>query len=505
VKAGDVGFLCADTGRHLVQDCRATSSASYGIIVNGGCTRCTILDNVVTQAPENGIETDGDQTVLDGNVATGSGINGLLIGADLCAVTGNRAHGSGEFDLIEGSSVGSTYLDNHVTSVQLPGAALAETLHVPGDFTTIQAAVDAAQPGDLVLVAAGSYEETVTASLKQDVTLRGQGKVVLHGGDAGTAVLSLVTCTRFAVEHLRFEQPASVAVEVDEGDGVRLSDCVVEDSAGDGITVGDSLATILEGCTVLQPAAAGVRLVNASGTLVSGCRVEASGEACIAVEGGDTARVVRCRLIGPQTHGLTVVDSLDLAALGNVIEDAFLGGIDVDATFAVVRDNRMLRPGDVSVLVQAGAFGAIIEDNRFAELAETGLIVVGDGAVVRRNRVTKSEGVGIVVDGDETAVTDNVIAQTGDGGMLLFASITSGLVARNRVQKAGGSGFKVLGSSLLVHDNVSQGAGLDGFEVLAGPSEFVGNVAKGSALFDLDDTSGAGNVYSGNTFPSIAP
>ncbi len=35
------------------------------------------------------------------------------------------------------------------------------TLHVPADHPTIQAAVDAASPGDLILVEPGVYEEAV--------------------------------------------------------------------------------------------------------------------------------------------------------------------------------------------------------------------------------------------------------------------------------------------------------------------------------------------------------
>jgi hypothetical protein len=39
----------------------------------------------------------------------------------------------------------------------IPGLAHTDTLHVPGEYPTIQAGVDAAEPGDTVLVAAGNY------------------------------------------------------------------------------------------------------------------------------------------------------------------------------------------------------------------------------------------------------------------------------------------------------------------------------------------------------------
>ncbi len=56
------------------------------------------------------------------------------------------------------------------------------TLRVPDDHATIQEAVDAAEPGDLVLIAPGVYEEAVDVST-DDLTLRGldRDEVVLEG------------------------------------------------------------------------------------------------------------------------------------------------------------------------------------------------------------------------------------------------------------------------------------------------------------------------------------
>lgn len=70
------------------------------------------------------------------------------------------------------------------------GSASGRTLHVPGDYKTIQAAVNASKPGDLILVAKGVYREAVdvtpdakTHSNPHDITIRGVDRngVILDG------------------------------------------------------------------------------------------------------------------------------------------------------------------------------------------------------------------------------------------------------------------------------------------------------------------------------------
>ena len=57
------------------------------------------------------------------------------------------------------------------------------TINVPEDQPTIQAAVDVAEPGDLILIAPGTYEEAVDVET-EDLTIRGldRNEVVLEGG-----------------------------------------------------------------------------------------------------------------------------------------------------------------------------------------------------------------------------------------------------------------------------------------------------------------------------------
>ncbi len=65
------------------------------------------------------------------------------------------------------------------------------TIHVPADQATIQAAIAAAQPGDTVLVAPGTYLENLNFGKAITVTsLDGPSVTIVDGKGAGPVVTS---------------------------------------------------------------------------------------------------------------------------------------------------------------------------------------------------------------------------------------------------------------------------------------------------------------------------
>jgi parallel beta-helix repeat protein len=100
--------------------------------------------------------------------------------------------------------------------VLLAHPARAATIHVPGDHKTIQAAIDAAKPGDTVLVAPGTYREDLRVGEK--VTVRSAGN-----DDRGTVALKRAEGTIIEGGGVGAKGPAVVLAEGAVFDGFTVT------------------------------------------------------------------------------------------------------------------------------------------------------------------------------------------------------------------------------------------------------------------------------------------
>ncbi|MEM7306272.1 MAG: right-handed parallel beta-helix repeat-containing protein [Planctomycetota bacterium] len=115
----------------------------------------------------------------------------------------------------------------------------AATLHVPADYPTIQAALDAAVDGDVVLVAPGTYAETLDL-LGKAVELRSDGgpaATVVAAGGAGSAVV----CANGETPATRIEGFTFTGGSAPSGGGLlcvgaspTVRDCVLPDNIAQG-------------------------------------------------------------------------------------------------------------------------------------------------------------------------------------------------------------------------------------------------------------------------------
>lgn len=110
-----------------------------------------------------------------------------------------------------------------VCLVGVADLAFGAVINVPGDQPTIQAAIDAADPGDVINVAAGTYAENLVID-KSDLRLQGANAktTIIDGHDAGR-VLWIDSQSNVEIENFTLKNGAGTGEDFDGG-GILVND-----------------------------------------------------------------------------------------------------------------------------------------------------------------------------------------------------------------------------------------------------------------------------------------
>ena len=332
--------------------------------------------------------------------------------------------------------------------VVAPAAPAASTLTVPGQFPTIQAAINAATDGDTVLVSPGTYVENINFGTK-DITVAstdGASATVIDGGAVSNVVVMAAeagespTLRGFTV---RNGHPASA-----DGGGVSTTGgtAVIEDNiitgnfacgAGGGVAAEFSQAVIRRnriegngqsGCSggpggggVFIGGAGSVTLVdnvitgNAHGSVGGGVSLFAAGTPTIA------RNVISSNSAGGQGGGFWIVNHSDAQIEDNVIVGNSSG-----------------QGAGVYLSVPSGERGAVLVNNTIvANIGSVGtaLFSIGfDGTARVANNILSGGGTSVVYcdpsyDQISPVIEFNDVVQTGGGAR--YGGICADLTGNN--------------------------------------------------------------------------
>ncbi len=141
-------------------------------------------------------------------------------------------------------------------------AATGDTLDVPAEYPTIQAAVDAATNGDTILVAPGVYAEQVVV-LELDITIRSSGGptvTTLEGTGDGTGLRAADVFNGFTLDGFTVRQ-FNRGLNIPSGHDIVIRNCMVAQCANVGARLSDAINpgnVLVENCAMSDNGGAGL-------------------------------------------------------------------------------------------------------------------------------------------------------------------------------------------------------------------------------------------------------
>ena len=351
-----------------------------------------------------------------------------------------------------------------VTPVSVVGSNPAEC--PDAQFSTIQAAVDAASPGTVIRICRGTYPEQV--HINKPLSLQGQSGVVIEPSN----VTANATGTASG-------QPLAAIIVVKDTTDVDIRDVIV-DGTNNGITAcSPDLIGILYQNASGEIARVAVRNIKLSAPDLDGCQ---SGLAILIQSGGGTSvvGVEGSSIHNYQKNGITANEvgtqvriednvvtgvgptTTPTAAAQNGIQIGFGAGGSISSNTVA---NHIWSPcvslescgvtADDILVVQSD--GVSVEEN-VAGISQTGIAIVANHAHVARNRVfdtlifdgieftgndndatqnsiTHSDRAGVFIDGNNNVVLGNGINEAAFG-VLKVAGTTGNFIRRNEFANA---------------------------------------------------------------------
>ncbi|MDA3029433.1 MAG: right-handed parallel beta-helix repeat-containing protein [Actinomycetota bacterium] len=328
------------------------------------------------------------------------------------------------------------------TTTQAPDPADDGILEVPGEYPTIQAAVDAASSGDLVLIAPGVYNESVDVET-DGITIRGisRNEVILDGQTTLDNGIRVLGASNVAVENLTAINYTNNSVFWIGSTGYRASYVTTQRTGDYGIYAFDSTDGLIEHSFTSGSKDAGIYIGQCypCNAVVHDIISEHNGLGYSGTNSGGELYIVDSVFRNNRVGIVPNSGSYELCypqrrttIVGNLVHDN-----NQDDTPAI--DVALLAMGN-GILV-AGGIGNVIERNLVFNHARTGIGAVPfledtpnddipgrdewdtDCATARNAEITIPDGA-ILWDSFDNVVRDNVVSDSGAADLAVASVLT---------------------------------------------------------------------------------
>jgi len=183
------------------------------------------------------------------------------------------------------------------------------------DFTSIQPAINAANPGDTVYVYKGLYYENVVVDRSVSLLAQSPTTAIIVGTGEAEPLIN-VMADDVELRDFAIVNSAQSGIFLEDSSGSSIRGNIIVDSAWFGIELDWSSNNCILGNSIANNAE-GIRLVESSDNDISGNNIEGNGEG-ILLDGSSDNRVSGNN-IADNGGGIVLVDSLDNNVSGNSI------------------------------------------------------------------------------------------------------------------------------------------------------------------------------------------
>lgn len=249
-----------------------------------------------------------------------------------------------------------------------------------GDFHTIADAIDAADPGDRIVIREGTYRESLRLSKPLELIGEGDRDRILVVTAEGDALHCDAPMAR--VQGLRFRRETGgndFGVWVTSG-AAEFEDCVFESRSLSCVEIyGDGTSPTFRRCAMRHGASAGLSILNGAEPLIEDCTMEGNQLAGVRVEDEGTRPVLRRCVArdGMQAGFFFHSDAAGMMEGCEATGNAYSGVQIQEAANPALRDCILRGNKQCGLVVKKGGMGEISG----CEIAENGMVgvYVGEG------------------------------------------------------------------------------------------------------------------------------
>lgn len=221
--------------------------------------------------------------------------------------------------------------------------AQGATITVPGQYPTIQQAIDNATADDVINVTGGPYEERITVNTRLNIT--GYGMPEIDGGritgfNTVTLNASEVLFSGFNVTNGGL---AASGIEI-TSDDVEVNNCTVTINRGIGIELTGVNGIVLKDNDIRDNGNTGIYLSSSTNNIVQNNTVENNNVYNIELDGSSSNIITNNIFSSATSHGVVISDSSQFNTFSeNVVEENDWGhGIIItDSDSNIFRDNKV--------------------------------------------------------------------------------------------------------------------------------------------------------------------